>query len=333
MGRQHESNHDHDDKHKHDHKHWDVRTPTPDLRVGGCRHSHSAIKNIGIAFAINFIFALIELVGGFITGSVAVSSNAIHDLSDSLSLGLAFFFEKIAQRRPDNQFSFGYRRLSLLSALVSGLGVLGASVAVLFYTIPALSNPTTPHTKGMLVLALLGVVVNGFAALRLKKGHTANERMLAWHLIEDTLSWVAVLVVSLVMMFFDVPLLDPLLSLFIIVIVVRGVSINLWKTLKLFLQAVPAGMDLQKIKEEVIASNAADGVLDMHGTRAWSLDGAAHIMSTHVVVRKDVDVATLITIKGRINALVRKLGVGEVLTTIEFENEDEICQIKIHENI
>ena len=217
--------------------------------------------------------------------------------------------------------------------MISGFGILGASVAVLFYTIPALSNPTTPHTDGMLALALLGVMVNGVAALRLKKGRTANEKMLAWHLIEDTLTWVAVLLVSVVMMFFEVPLLDPLLSLFIIVIVVRSVSLNLWKTLKLFLQAVPAGMDLQKIKAEIIADNAADGVLDMHGTRAWSLDGASHIMSTHVVVRKDVDVAKLIAIKGRINNLVRKLGVGEVLTTIEFENEDEICQIKIHENI
>ena len=321
----------HDDK--QDRRHWDMRTPTPDLRVGGCRHDHSVIKNVGVAFAINFTFALIELIGGFITGSVAIASNAIHDLSDSLSLGLAFFFEKLAQRRPDNQFSFGYRRLSLLSALVSGLGVLAASVVVLFYTIPALSSPTTPHTEGMLGLAVLGVVVNGCAALRLRRGSTANEKMLSWHLIEDTLSWVVVLVVAVVMMFFDVPLLDPLLSLFIIVIVVRGVSLNLWKTLKLFLQAVPAGMDLQKIKEKIIADNAADGVLDMHGMRAWSLDGASHIMSTHVVVRKDVDVATLITIKGRINDLVRKLGVGEVLTTIEFENEDEICQIKIHENI
>lgn len=323
----------HDNRKERDRTHWDVHSPTPELRVGGCRHDHSVVKNVGIAFAINFTFALIELVGGFITGSVAISSNAIHDLSDSLSLGLAFFFEKIARRRPDNQFSFGYRRLSLLSALVSGLGVLGASVAMLFYTIPALSNPTTPHTEGMFGLALLGIAVNGFAALRLRRGNTANEKMLAWHLIEDTLSWVAVLVVSVVMMFFDVPLLDPLLSFFIIVIVVRGVSLNLWKTLKLFLQAVPAGMDLQKIKAKIIADNAADGVLDMHGTRAWSLDGAAHIMSTHVVVRKDVDVATLITIKGRINDLMRKLGVGEVLTTIEFENEDEICQIKIHENI
>lgn len=324
---------EHEQDREQDHRHWDVRAPTPDFRIAACRHDHSAVKNVGIAFAINFVFALIEFVGGFITGSVAISANAIHDLSDSMSLGLALFFEKIAQRRPDNEFSFGYRRLSLLSALLSGLGILGASVGVLFYTIPKLSDPVTPHTEGMLVLALLGVVVNGIAALRLKRGNTANEKMLAWHLIEDTLTWLAVLVVTVVMMFFDLPLLDPLLSLFIIVVVVRGVSINLWKTLKLFLQAVPAGMDLQKIKEEIIAKNAADGVLDMHGTRAWSLDGASHIMSTHVVVRKDVDVATLTTIKRRINDLVRKLGVGEVLTTIEFEDEDELCQIKIHENI
>ena len=318
---------------QHDHRHWDARTPTPAFKIGGCGYDHSAVRNVGIAFVLNLAFAIIELVGGFLTNSTAVMSNAIHDLSDSISLGLAFFFERIAQRRPDNQFSFGYRRLSLLSAFISGLGILVASIAVLFYTIPALSNPTTPHTQGMLALALFGVVVNGVAALRLKKGRTINEQMLTWHLIEDALTWAAVLIVSIVMMFFDVPLLDPLLSLFIIVIVMRGVSINLWKTLKLFLQAVPAGMDLQKIKEKIIADNAADGVLDMHGTRAWSLDGASHIMSTHVVVRKDIDVATLTTIKGRINNLVRQLGVGEVLTTIEFENEDEICQIKIHENI
>ena len=175
--------------------------------------THHTLKNIGIAFTLNFVFAIIQFVGGILTGSVAVLSNAIHDLADSLTLGLALVFEKLAIRKSNAGFSYGYRRLSLLSAVVSGIGILVACVVVLYRTIPALSNPTMPHTEGMFGLAVLGIVVNVAAAWQVHKGHTVNEKILTWHLLEDVFTWVAVLIAAVVMTFYDAPFLDPLLSI------------------------------------------------------------------------------------------------------------------------
>ena len=217
-------------------------------------------------------------------------------------------------------YSFGYRRLSLLSAVVGGIVILTASISMLMYVVPELTgidflgseagghghghhgqehhghaHGHAPNSVGMFLLALLGIVVNVVAVLVLNKGRTLNEKMLTWHMISHTLSWVSILVAAVMLMFFDLPLLDPILSVFIICFIMRAALYNLWRALKLFLQAVPFGVDVEKLYEEIKASIA--GVVDVHDVHVWSLDGTSHGLSSHIVVAENTSVAQMIAIK------------------------------------
>ncbi len=202
-------------------------------------HNHNSqdetnSRRIGLVFLLNFGFTIIEFIGGLLTNSTAIMADAVHDLGDSLSLGSAWLLSRWGQKTANNEFTYGYRRLTLFGAFLNSIVLIAGSIWVLTQAIPRLSDPVMPVTEGMLALAILGVTINGFAAYRISKGSTMNEKVLNWHLLEDVLGWVAVLVVSVILQFVDWPILDPLLSvgftLFILVNVIR----NLWATGKIF---------------------------------------------------------------------------------------------------
>ena len=181
-------------------------------------HSHEhasagASSRIAWAFFLNAGFSVIEFIGGMLTNSTAIMADAVHDLGDSLAIGLAWGLAKFSDSPSSDSFSYGYRRFSLLGALINGVILLLGSLWVLNHAIPRLQNPVMPETTGMLVLALFGVVVNGLAAYKLGQGSTQNERMLNWHLLEDVLGWAAVLVGAAVMHFTAWAFVDPLLSI------------------------------------------------------------------------------------------------------------------------
>ena len=204
------------------------------------KHSHhhdASEKRIATAFFLNVGFTIIEFIGGVLTNSTAIMADAVHDLGDSLSIGSAWLLNRLGRKSADKEFTYGYRRLSLFGALINGLVLIAGSLWVLSEAIPRLAEPLMPVTEGMIALGILGVTVNGFAAYRLSKGTTLNERILNWHLLEDVLGWVAVLVVAIVLQFFDWPILDPLLSVAFTLFILFNVLRNLWATGKLFFQA------------------------------------------------------------------------------------------------
>ena len=192
---------DHNHKHSHHHPHHH-------------HHGHgSASRNLGIALALNLSFSLIELIGGFWAGSMAIVAGAIHDFGDAVSLGSAWLLEKMANRRRDQVFNFGYRRFSLLSALISGVVISTGSVLIVVRALGAAHEHDTPETSAMIALALLGVVINTAAALQLHRGATQNERIMTWHQIEDIASWIVVLIAGVVLKFWHLPWLDPVLAI------------------------------------------------------------------------------------------------------------------------
>ncbi|MFM6928252.1 MAG: cation diffusion facilitator family transporter, partial [Bdellovibrio sp.] len=172
-------------------------------------HSHGAvIGRMRFAFVLNLGFALVELVGGYLTNSVAIMSDALHDFGDALAMIIAIVMEKVSHKSSDQKFSYGYRRFSVLGAVITGMVLIVGSIFILIEAIPRLINPQQVHANGMLLLAVLGVAINGFAALRVSKGTSLNEKMLMWHMIEDVLGWVMVLFGALIMKFFDIPQID-----------------------------------------------------------------------------------------------------------------------------
>jgi len=287
------------------------------------QHAHGDTADIKLAFFLNLGFTILEIVGGLLTNSVAILSDALHDLGDSLSLGIAWYLSRYSERERDVHFSYGYRRFSLLGALVTTLILVVGSLYVLYEAVPRLRNPVMPDAQGMALFAVIGIAVNGYAALRLRGGRSLNAQAVGWHLIEDVLGWIAVLIVSIVLLFVDVPILDPLLSIAITLYVLFNVLRNLNNTIRLFLQGVPKDVDIEAIKAQL---QAIPGVRSTHHTHVWSLDGEHHVLSTHLVVDGAATREDVYRVKGAAIRLFDEDAYEHV--TIEIEYEDEGCRLR-----
>ena len=287
-------------------------------------HSHNhdqSSDRIGMAFFLNFAFTIIEFVGGWLTNSTAIMADAVHDLGDTLSIGSAWLLNKMGRKTPDEEFTYGYRRLSLFGALLNGLVLLVGSIWILTEAIPRLSDPVMPMAEGMMALAILGVTVNGYAAYKLSKGTTLNERVLNWHLLEDVLGWVAVLIVSVVLQFAEWPILDPLLSILFTLFILFNVARNLKTTVKIFFQAVPDKKLMGEIRAALLGVEQIQGVHHLH---LWSLDGEHHVLTAHVIVGDTISHETHVNLKSSITGVLATFDLDH--TTVEIELGEEECR-------
>lgn len=289
-------------------------------------HAHdSASQRIGWAFFLNLCFTIVEFVGGWLTNSSAIMADAVHDLGDSLSIGTAWVLNKLGNRQATRHFTYGYRRLSLFGALFNSLVLLVGSAWVLADAIPKLFAPEMPVAEGMLALAILGIAVNGYAAYRLSGGHSLNEKVLNWHLLEDVLGWVAVLIVSIVLLFVEWPILDPILSILFTLFILYNVARNLWATLNLFAQSTPSPALHQALHHKL---TSLESVRDVHHLHLWSLDGEHHVLTAHLVLASELDVARQRQIKQQVADALEEFELTH--TTIELEFPDEACRDQSH---
>ena len=284
-------------------------------------HSHGSSERIGWAFFLNISFTILEFIGGWLTNSTAIMADAVHDLGDTLSIGSAWLLDKLSGKQANKSFTYGYRRFSLLGALINGFVLVVGSVWVLSEAIPRLSNPEMPMVEGMLGFAIFGILVNGFAAYKLSKGETLNERVLNWHLLEDVLGWVAVFIVSVVLMFVELPILDPLLSIFFTLFILFNVVKNLVATVRLFLQAVPEHLNRDEIEESILALPGGGSVHHMH---LWSLDGEHNVLTAHLVMHHEMAIDDIKELKFQVRNVLNKFYLEH--TTIEIELIEEECR-------
>ena len=284
-------------------------------------HSHGSNNRIGWAFFLNVTFTIIEFIGGILTNSTAIMADAVHDLGDSLSIGFAWFLSKVSEKGSNSEFTYGYRRLSLFGALINGLVLIIGSVWVLTEAIPKLLQPEMPIVEGMIALAVFGVLVNGFAAYKLSKGKTLNERVLNWHLLEDVLGWVAVLIVSIVLLFVDWPILDPALSILFTLYILINVAKNLWHTIRLFLQAIPDKELSKSVYKTLIELKEVDSIHHLH---LWSLDGEHHVLTAHLALQEALSTQQQLELKKSIAERLSRFNLEH--TTIELEMTNEQCR-------
>ena len=304
--------HNHNHNHSHDHSHG---------------HSNDASKRIGWAFFLNVVFTIIEFIGGWLTNSTAIMADAVHDLGDSLSIGTSWGLNKLSEKDANRTFSYGYKRFSLLGALINGVVLTIGSVWILFEAIPRLSEPEMPQAEGMLLLSIFGIAVNGYAAYKLSEGNSLNERVLNWHLLEDVLGWVAVFIVSIVLMFKPWAILDPILSIGFTLFILFNVIRNLKQTLMLFLQATPDKAQLERIRDDLLSN---EHVSDLHHFHIWSLDGERNVMTVHLVLVGDVSTEHIQTLKNDVQHSLKKYNFEH--TTVEFEFADEQCRDEAQSN-
>ncbi|WP_076790941.1 cation diffusion facilitator family transporter [Chlorobium sp. KB01] len=284
-------------------------------------HHHHASGNIRTAFFLNLGFTVVEIVGGILTGSTAILADAVHDLGDSIALGQAWYFEKISDASSSSRYSYGYKRFSLLGALISTVVLLTSSLFVLSRAIPRIFEPHHPDAGGMIILAIAGVAVNGLAMARLSKEKGMNARVVALHLLEDVLGWVAVLVVAVILLFWDVPVLDPILAILITLYILGGVIKNLRAMVPVFLQAVPDEQDLEAITREI---EELQHIHAVHHAHIWSLDGVHTVFTAHLEVATMLDAESYIQLKERIRTLVERHGLYH--STVEVEYPGEACR-------
>ncbi len=280
----------------------------------------NSTKNIRTAFFLNLAFAFVELIGGIITNSVAILSNNVHDFGDSISLKKKKKKKKKSNKAKDDKYSYWYKRFSLLSSVIlSGILLVG-SILILVEAIGRIFSPQEVNAQGMLWLAILGIIVNGLAALSVKRGKTLNERAVFLHIMEDVLGWIGVLVISIVMIFVNLPILDPILSISITIWVLYNVYKNLKATFNILLQAFPKNVDVKKLTKEI---EAIDNVISIHDLHIWTQDGNSHVMTLHIVAEKNYE-----TIKNKIREIAKTFNIDHV--TIEFEGEDSACEVKLN---
>ncbi|ANW96578.1 cobalt transporter [Wenyingzhuangia fucanilytica] len=282
-------------------------------------HHHDASKNIRTVFFLNLSFTILEIIGGFYVNSVAIISYAVHDLGDSLSLGFSWYMQEKSKKKPSKKFTFGYKRLSLLGALVNSLVLLTGSIFVIYAAIDRLITPQYSDAKGMLIFAIFGVLVNGYAAWKISSGKTLNERVLSWHLIEDVLGWLAVMIVAIVLNFKNIPYLDPALSILITLYILWNVIKRLKETLYLFLQAQPLDIDIDIIKKEILDISDINTI---HHTHIWSLDGERHVFTTHIILKTDSTLKEMLQVKKDIKKILKKYPFDHITIETEFANGD-----------
>jgi cobalt-zinc-cadmium efflux system protein len=289
-------------------------------RAGSHAHSHHGVtESIRLAFFLNLFFAVLEIVGGIWTNSMAILADAVHDLGDSFALGSAWYFERVSSRKGDEFFSYGYLRFSLLGALISVITLVVGSLIILSEAIPRLFHPQMAHAPGMVAFAVAGILINGLAVFKLKGKEGMNARIVAWHLLEDVLGWIAILVTGVVLLFWEIPVLDAVLSILITLYVLYNVLKGFRTTMNIFLQGIPREVDLPGIEREV---RQIPGIADTHHAHVWTLDGYHHVLTMHAALKGEQTRQELVCLKDEIRRIMSGHGIAHSTVELEFEGEE-----------
>ena len=277
-----------------------------------------AQKKILIAFILNLSFSLFEFLGGIFTGSVAIMSDSVHDMGDAASIGLSYFLEKKSNKQPDDTYTYGYARYSVLGGVITTFILLFGSVAVIVNAINKIVNPTDINYNGMIVFGIIGAVVNFLAALFTHGGESINQRAVNLHMLEDVLGWIVVLVGAIIMRFTDWALLDPIMSIGVAIFIFINAVKNLKTVLDIFLEKTPKNISVDEIKEHLCE---IDGIADVHHIHLRTLDGHNVYATMHVVTDGDPH-----NIKEKVRKELDEHGITH--STLELESTNEHCHHK-----
>lgn len=268
-----------------------------------------------VAFLLNLGFFIFEFIGGIFTGSVAIISDAVHDIGDAASIGLSFFLEKKSKKAPDRFYTYGYARYSVIGGAITTLILLCGSILVIYNAVLRIFNPVSINYNSMIIFAIIGVIVNLAAAFFTHDGHSVNEKAVNLHMLEDVLGWVVVLIGAIVMRFSNLYILDPLMSIGVAIFILFNAVSNFKEILSLLLEKIPHNVSVEEIRHHILE---IDGVIDVHHIHIWSLDSDKIYATMHIVTNSD---------GGEIKKAVREeLSEHNIChATLELEKEGEGC--------
>lgn len=281
-------------------------------------------RNILIAFLLNLTFSLLELIGGLFTNSVAIISDAVHDFGDSISIGISYFLEKKSKRKPDNKYTYGYTRYSILGAFITNTILITGSVLVIVNAVERIINPMDINYNGMIIFAVFGASINFIAAYCTREGDSLNQKAVNLHMLEDVLGWVVVLIGAIAMKFTKINLIDSILSIGVAIFILIHALQSFKEILDLFLAKTPNDVNIEHLKEHLLK---VDNVIDVHHIHIWSMDGINNYATMHLVARTD-DVKKL---KKDVREELEEHGINHVTMELEDENyncNEKECEVK-----
>ena len=270
---------------------------------------------VWLAFFLNLTYAIVEFIAGGVFGSSAVLADSVHDLGDAIAIGISAFLESISNREADSHYTLGYKRFSLLGAMVTAVILMTGSGMVILENMVKLFHPQSVNDEGILWLGIIAITINVLASLVIRKGQTKNESILSLHFLEDTLGWVAVILMAIVLRFTDWYILDPLLSLAISFFILSKALPRFWSTLKIFLDAVPEGVDIQKIKTDLAE---LDHVASINQLNLWTMDGLEKNAIVHVCLK---EMEHMETCKESIRIFLKDCGFQNITIEVDVDLE------------
>lgn len=272
-------------------------------------------KNILIAFLLNIVFSIVEFAGGLFTSSIAIMSDAIHDFGDALSIGVSYFLERKSRIEPNEKYTYGYLRYSVLGAVITNIILLIGSVFVICSAVNRIIHPVSVDYNGMLFIALFGVIINFIAAYSTRDGNSLNQKSVNLHMMEDVLGWIVVLIGAILMKFTKIDVIDAILSILVALFIIVNAIKNMVEIIDLFLIKTPNSVDVSEIKKCILS---IEGIENVHHIHIWSIDGINNFATLHIITNKDS-----VSIKKQVRKSLNKFNIEHI--TIEIENNDEVC--------
>ena len=273
-------------------------------------------RNILVAFILNLSFSIFEIIGGLLTNSIAIVSDAIHDFGDAISIGIAFILEKKSKKKPDDNYTYGYARYSVLGAFITTLILTVGSIFVIYNSIKRLINPVPINYNGMIIFAIFGIIINFLATYFTKDGNSLNQKSVNLHMLEDVLGWVVVFIGSLIMKFTDISLIDALMSMGVSSFILINALKNFKEIIDLVLEKTPTNISIEDLKHHICEIT---GVIGVHHLHLWSIDGSTNYATMHIVTNEQ----DIQEVKKKVKELLRENQIAH--TTIEIERENEKC--------
>ena len=282
------------------------------MRIDVHQHHKKASGNLAFVFLMNLTFNIIVIIGGLATNSVAILADCIHDLSDTLSIAFAWVLEHVSQKDSNDNYSYGYQRFSILGAIIISIFIIIMACIILQEAIPRIFSPEEVDAEGMLLVAIVGIIFKSISVYRLHGGETFNEKAIFIHQLGDIFEWVAILILSIVLIFWDgASYLDPFVSIGIALWLIFNLARNLYKSIEVILQKTPNHFDVDEFKSSV---NAIDGLTAIEDFHVWSLDGIDSVLTLKIKIenwqKKD-------EIKKEIYEIASKYHIVDI--TIEFD--------------
>lgn len=239
-------------------------------------HHKKAGDNLLFVFFANLCFNIIVIIGGFLTNSMAIIADSMHDLSDTIAIGIAWILERVSQKDPSDKYTYGYKRYSVIGAVITSSFVIFISFFVIYEAIGRILSPVTPDGEGMLILAVIGIIFKGIAVWRLHGAETFNEKAISFHLLSDIFEWIAILILALLVIFWDVSFLDPFVSIAVSLWLLYNIGKTFLESWRVLIQKIPSNIDVDQLKTEILAVNH---VLNIESFHLWSLDGIDSVLT------------------------------------------------------